>query len=254
MDKAKKALGVVILAAGKGTRMQNPAKAKVLFQLNGRAMIDYVVDQALQLQPERIVAVVGYRKEEVKAHLQDRYGERVEFADQDEQLGTGHAVQQTQDLLGDFTGPLLILSGDVPLLRPATLENFYAAHRAKSAIASVLSADIDNPDGYGRILRADDGSFQAIVEHKDADAEQRRILEFNSGIYLVEARHLYQALAQVSSDNAQNELYLTDIIAIIRAAGGAVQAWRAADWRELIGINTKAQLDASEERLRRYDG
>jgi len=240
---------VVVLAAGKGTRMNNPHKAKVMFELSGVPMIQYVVRQALSLAPTRVVVVVGFQKESVMEYLQQQFGNNVEFAHQDQQLGTGHAVRQAESALQGFEGNVLILSGDVPLLRRETLRAFVASHHAAQATVSVLSVDTPDPAGYGRIVRNSTGEFERIVEHKDASEEQRRISEINSGIYVVGAASLFTALSRVSNSNAQGEYYLTDIISILRAEGETVVAWKGASFEEVQGVNTLEQLEQAQEVL-----
>jgi UDP-N-acetylglucosamine diphosphorylase/glucosamine-1-phosphate N-acetyltransferase len=265
------ALAVVILAAGKGTRMNNPNKAKVMFELSGVPMIDYVVKQALALSPRHIVTVVGFQKQSVVEHLSAAFSEQVQsgtlvFAHQDQQLGTGHAVQQAESALRDFHGSVLILSGDVPLLQDSTLRAFAAAHASSGAAATVLSVLLPDATGYGRIVRntsdnkSRNGAFERIVEHKDASEAEREIREINSGIYLVDAQKLFAALRNVSNANAQGEFYLTDIIGILRAQGAdsadgtenlasIVVAWQTNAFHEVQGINTIAQLAEAQATL-----
>ncbi len=240
-------LAVIILAAGKGTRMNNPNKAKVMFELSGKPMIDYVVQQAESLAPERVIAVVGFQKESVMEYLSTAFPGRLEYAHQDTQLGTGHAVQQAEALLSAFAGNVLILSGDVPLLRAETLHAFANAHGASNSAVSVLSVDAPNPTGYGRIVRAND-DFERIVEHKDASEAERAITEINSGIYLVRSGELFSALREVSNTNVQGEYYLTDIISILRGRGESVSAWKCDAFAEVLGVNTVEQL-ADAQRL-----
>lgn len=239
-------LAVVILAAGKGTRMNNPGKAKVMFELAGVPMIDYVVRQALSLDAQHIVVVVGYEKHSIMEHLSVVFPGHVQFASQDVQLGTGHAVMQAHSALSSFTGNVLILSGDVPLLRAATLQAFAEAHSNSGAALSVLTVEAADPTGYGRIIRNSSGQFERIVEHKDASEQERSIREINTGIYLVDANALFDALTGVSNHNAQGEYYLTDIVAILRAQGAAVHAAIADAFGEVQGINTVEQLAAAE--------
>lgn len=242
-------LAVVVLAAGKGTRMSNPGKAKVMFTLSGVPMIDYVIRQAMALQAEPIVAVVGYEKQGVIHYLSTTFPQRVLFAEQNEQLGTGHAVAQTRAALAGYTGNVLILSGDVPLLRADTLRAFAESHEQHNAVLSVLAVEAANPTGYGRIVCNADGQFERIVEHKDATEQERAIRDINSGIYIVQAQHLFSALEQVQNNNAQGEYYLTDIVDILRRQGKTVHAWRSTAFGEVQGINTVEQLAAAEEYL-----
>jgi UDP-N-acetylglucosamine diphosphorylase/glucosamine-1-phosphate N-acetyltransferase len=247
-------LAVVILAAGKGTRMNNPNKAKVMFELSGEPMIDYVVRQAESLQPTKIVAVVGFQKESVMEHLSMAFHNLCEqnvlhYAHQDQQLGTGHAVMQAESALQGFSGNVLILSGDVPLLRAETLRAFANAHKASNSAVSVLSVEQPNPTGYGRIVRRVNGDVERIVEQKDANEQERTISEINSGIYLVKAESLFTALKQVSNGNAQGEYYLTDIVSILRTRGEGVAAWKSEAFEEVQGVNTVEQLEEVERVL-----
>lgn len=247
-------LAVVILAAGKGTRMNNPNKAKVMFELSGESMIDYVVRQAESLHPLKIVAVVGFQKESVMEHLSQAFSELrtrkiLDYAHQDQQLGTGHAVMQAESALQGFSGNVLILSGDVPLLRAETLRAFANAHEASNNAVSVLSVEQPNPTGYGRIVRLPNGDFERIVEQKDASEQERTISEINSGIYLVKAKSLFAALKQVSNGNAQGEYYLTDIVSILRTSGEGVSAWKSEAFEEVQGVNTVEQLEEVERAL-----
>lgn len=242
-------LAVVVLAAGKGTRMNNPGKAKVMFTLSGVPMIDYVIRQAIALHAEPIVAVVGYEKQGVVHYLSSTFPQRVVFAEQNEQLGTGHAVAQAQKALAGCTGNILILSGDVPLLRADTLRAFAESHEQHKAVLSVLAVEAADPTGYGRIVRDANGQFERIVEHKDATEQERAICDINSGIYIVQAQHLFLALEQVQNKNAQGEYYLTDIVDILRKQGHSVHAWRSTAFGEVQGINTVEQLAAAEEYL-----
>jgi UDP-N-acetylglucosamine diphosphorylase/glucosamine-1-phosphate N-acetyltransferase len=246
-------LAVVILAAGKGTRMNNPDKAKVMFELSGVPMIEYVVRQAESLAPERMVAVVGFQNESVMAHIDQCVASQVvsqiEYAHQAQQLGTGHAVMQAEHALAGFDGDVLILSGDVPLLRAETLRAFADAHQTSNAAVSVLSVNAPNPTGYGRIVRNTHNEFERIVEQKDASEAERAITEINSGIYLVDAKVLFSALHKVSNGNAQGEYYLTDIVSILRISGEAVSAWKSTAFDEVQGVNTVEQLHAAQRLL-----
>lgn len=242
-------LAVVILAAGKGTRMNNPDKAKVMFEVSGVPIIDYVVRQALALKPQQIIVVVGFQKHSVITYLQQQFPGKLTFVIQEEQLGTGHAVLQTQPVLLNFTGNIVILSGDVPLLQSRTLTMLHKAHESACAAITVLSVTSPDPTGYGRIIRKPDGEFERIIEQKDATDTERRITEINSGIYIVYAPRLFNALAQISNTNVQKEYYLTDIVAIARDQGDTVIAWKGDVFEEVHGINTPEQLEQAEEIL-----
>ncbi len=201
----------LILAAGKGKRMKDPSLPKVMYKVNGKPMIHYVVDLAKRIGSLSVIAVVGNRREIVMEYLREAFGDEVVFAIQEEQLGTGHAVLQTEQILSDFDGEVFVLSGDVPLLTEKTLYRLIDAHYNSNAVATVLTARIDDPTGYGRIVRLPDGSVDCIVEEKDASPEQKRINEINSGIYLFHRKALFEALHYIKSDNSQHEYYLTDV-------------------------------------------
>jgi UDP-N-acetylglucosamine diphosphorylase/glucosamine-1-phosphate N-acetyltransferase len=243
----KQDFSIVILAAGKGKRMNNPELPKVLVELRAKPLIKYVIETSLGLGPERIITIVGHHKEKVIEYLDGIYGGRIEYAEQNEQLGTGHAVDQTKDIFKDAVTNLLILSGDVPLIRPETLKKFLAEYFGSGADLSVLTADTDNPKGYGRIVRDPDGNFLKIVEEKDASEEVREIKEFNSGVYLVKSLLLFAALGKVSNNNAQGEYYLTDIIEILKNEGHKVIASKLANDKELLGINSYENLMEMEK-------
>lgn len=239
-------LATVILAAGKGTRMKSP-RPKVLYELAGKTMIRRVVETAAVTGSSRIVVVVGYQREEVIASLDKVPG--LEFAEQLEQLGTGHAVMMTSEKLVDFDGDVLILCGDVPLTRPKTMHNFFAKHRESNAQCTVLTAVLDDPARYGRIIRDEHGEVERIVEYRDADEDQRRIREINTGIWCFDARTLFSALRRIDTDNDQNEYYLTDTLEIIRRDGGKIGAVILDDMIEAAGVNSQQQLAELEQAL-----
>ena len=245
MNSDKQKLATVILAAGKGTRMKNPSMAKVMAELAGKPLIGHVADMTRRLGSDLDVAVVGYKKEAVIEYLSANY-DNIEFAEQTEQLGTGHAVDQAGSVLGDFDGNVLILCGDVPLLTAETLEKFIDAHSSDAADVSVLSTIVDDPTGYGRIIRNKDGAFTKITEQKDASEEEKLVKEINSGVYVLSAAKLFSSLKQVSNSNAQGEYYLTDIISILRDKGATVRAFAGATFDELQGINSPEDLKRAE--------
>lgn len=212
-------LAAVILAAGKGTRMKS-ALPKVLHAVAGKPMVTFPVDVARKLGCHPTVLVVGHGAEAVKDELA---GSAASFALQAEQLGTGHALLCAREALRDFSGTLLLLCGDVPLLREETLERLITEHRTNRAAVTVLTAELADPFGYGRILREGD-QVLGIVEEKDASREQKAIREINTGIYAFEAPFVFEALAGVDCDNAQREYYLTDVLAAARTAGRRVGA------------------------------
>jgi UDP-N-acetylglucosamine diphosphorylase/glucosamine-1-phosphate N-acetyltransferase len=246
-------LAFIIMAAGKGTRMNNPGMAKVMYPVEGRPMVEHVVDGALAAGAGTVIVVVGWQKESVIAHLHAT-GQRAVCVEQAPQLGTGHAVMQAEQFLTGFTGDVVVLSGDVPLLLPETVRALIAHHRQTGAAATVLTALPPDPTGYGRIIRDEKGGVEAIVEQKDATPEQREIREINSGIYVFRAGPLFEGLRTLRPDNAQQEYYLTDVIGILRARGFPVSALAAADPREILGVNTPAQLEEIQELMRRRKG
>ena len=229
---------VVVLAAGKGTRMKS-ADPKVLHPAGGLPLIEHVLRTADSLQPATTVVVVGHQAERVKDGLRKRLGLR--FALQAQQLGTGHALLQAEPHLAGAAGTVVLLSGDVPLLRPATLASLLEVHRARGAAATVLTARVQGPHEYGRIVR-EDGRIAAIVEHKDATPAQRAIDEINSGIYAFALEPLFAALKSIGASNAQGEYYLPDLVGIYRAQGRAVEAVLLEDSREILGVNSRREL------------
>jgi UDP-N-acetylglucosamine diphosphorylase/glucosamine-1-phosphate N-acetyltransferase len=243
-------LAVVIMAAGKGTRMNNPGMAKVMYTVDGKPMVEHVVDTALAAGADRVILIVGWQSNSVIAHM-GAIGKGVLCVLQSPQLGTGHAVMQAERALAGFSGDVVVLSGDVPLLLPETVISLVRHHRKTGAVATVLTAIMDDPTGYGRVLRTPDGSVDAIVEQKDASPEQKGIREINSGIYVFRAAQLFEGLGRLRPDNAQKEYYLTDVIGHLRSGGLPVEALPVADAREVQGVNTPAQLEEIQELMRR---
>ncbi len=243
------ALAIIIMAAGKGTRMHSDLP-KVLHQANGRSLIDHVLDTASSLLPEEIVLIVGHQAELVKKAVA-RY--QVTLALQEPQLGTGHAVMQAGAKLRDFQGEVLILSGDAPLVKTTTLQELISFHRSTHAAATVLTAVLDDPDGYGRIIRQQNSDcVLKIIEQKDAAAENLAVREINSGVYVFNARLLFEALGQINTNNAQKEYYLTDVFSICFANGERVCAWKTDNPDEILGINTPEQLNTAERLLQQH--
>lgn len=239
-------LAAVILAAGKGTRMKS-SRAKVLHQVAGRPMVLHPVRTARALGCAPVVLVIGHQGEEVRQALA---GEPVRFAEQSEQLGTGHALLCAQNELSGFAGDLLLLCGDVPLIRRQTLERLLAFHRTQAAAVTVLTAEMADPHGYGRIVR-DGEEVLRIVEEKDAAAREKSIREVNTGIYVFAAPFVFQALQGVGRENAQGEYYLTDVVAAARSQGRKVRGLPAADPAETMGINDRVHLAEAERIMRR---
>lgn len=239
-------LTTVILAAGKGTRMKS-SLPKVLHKAGGKAMLAHVLAAAKEAGAVRNIVVVGFGGETVEKALA---GE-ADFVTQEEQLGTGHAVLQAEPLLHEEKGTVLVLCGDTPLLTGKLLKKLAKEHAAAGAKATVLTAVMPDATGYGRIIRAADGTVERIVEHKDATEEERNVREVNSGIYCFEAPDLFAALHEVKNDNAQGEYYLPDVLEILRKKGEKIFAATADDYEETLGVNSRAQLAASEKILRR---
>ena len=239
-------LVTVILAAGKGTRMKSRLP-KVLHKAGGKAMVQHVLDAAKAAGAKRNIIVTGFGGDMVREAL----GAQAEFVEQKEQLGTGHAVQQTADLLAGETGTVMVLCGDTPLLTGSLLKKLYDEHTAARAKATVLTAIMPDATGYGRIIRLADGSVAKIVEHKDATEAEREVKEVNSGIYCFDARALFESLKQVTNDNAQGEYYLPDVLEILKKQGEKIWAVAADDYESTLGINSRLQLAGAEKILRR---
>jgi len=236
---------VVILAAGEGTRMKS-ATPKVLHPVAGRSLVGHVIEAAATLEPRHLVVVVGHGRDEVCAHIEEIAPWAITVV-QEEQNGTGHAVRiALADLdergIATDDGPVVVLTGDTPLLTGRTLVGLLLEHESTGASATVLTARLARPDGYGRIVREPDGSVGAIVEDKDASDEQRRIDEINSGMYAFVADHLGRSLGRITTDNAQGEEYLTDVVGLLRADGEVVSASLCADADEILGVNDRVQL------------
>ena len=238
----------IILAAGEGKRMRS-ALPKVLHEIGGRSLVGHAVAAAGVLSAQRLVVVVGHGREAVTDHLA-RIAPDALVAVQDQQLGTGHAVQCALAEAGDVTGGTVVVTyGDVPLLEGRTLAALVAQHEGDGNAVTVLTALVADPTGYGRILRSADGSIEAIIEHRDATDAQRAIGEINSGIYAFRGSVLVDALARLSPDNDQGELYLTDVLALARAAGGRVAALVTDDVWQTEGVNDRVQLAAMRREL-----
>lgn len=233
-------IAVVILTAGIGKRMRS-AKHKVLHELCDRPMISFILDTAKRLNPAKIVAVVGHQAQTVVSVL----GSGIQIVSQEEQLGTGHALILAKSALASFSGPILVLPGDTPLLRDTTLAKLVKLHERKGAAATVLTAEVENPYGYGRVISGTDGSVTRIVEEKDASPAERRIKTINGGVYCFQGEKLFQALERVSTDNKQGEYYLTDVIGIFNKDGERVVA-AYADEQEIIGVNSRMDLSRAE--------
>ena len=238
-------IDVVILAAGLGTRMKS-ATVKVLHRAGGRPIVDYVLDLAGQVSSRAPVVVVGHQREAVEASI----GDRARFAFQEQQLGTGHAVLQAAPHVTPG-GRVLILSGDVPLTRPETLKRLIAEHERAENAVTLLAMKLDQPGMYGRVVRDENGAVQRIVEARDASADELKIDEVNAGVYLFETDVLLENLRTLSTDNAQGEYYLTDLLATLRKAGKRVGAVVIDDPVEALGVNSRAELATVEGEIQR---
>src|SRR5947207_2141867 len=235
-----------MLAAGLGTRMKSKT-VKILHRAAGRPIIDYVLDIAREVSNHPPVMVIGHQKEAV----QQSVGDRARFAIQEQQLGTGHAVLQAADALKNGGKKVLILSGDVPLTRVETLRRLLEQHEREQNALTLLSMAPDDPAMYGRIVRNAGGAVERIVEFKDASSAEKKIGEVNAGIYVFNAADLFDNLRGLSTNNAQGEYYLTDLIAILRNSGKRVGAVVAPDPIEAVGVNSRAELAAVEAEIQR---
>jgi len=226
-------------------------RAKVLHEIGGSPVISYVVRAAQALEPRSIIVIVGHQAEEVERAVLAEVGELASFVVQEKQRGTGDAVESARSVLENSDSVVLVLSGDVPMIRVETLKKFIEHHNNTGAACSILSVRLENPTGYGRIIRDDSGTFQKIVEQRDASDEQRQVREINSGIYCFEAKDLFRALRKIEPKNDQGEYYLTDVAEIILASGRTVSVYVNNDAREVSGINTRAELAEFENLVRR---
>jgi bifunctional UDP-N-acetylglucosamine pyrophosphorylase/glucosamine-1-phosphate N-acetyltransferase len=238
---------VVVLAAGEGTRMKS-ATPKVLHTIAGRSLLGHVLHAVSPLNPAATRVVVGSGREEVEAHIA-AIAPGVTTVFQEHRGGTGHATQLALAGL-NATGNILILAGDTPLLTTQSLAALVEAHSAGGFSASVLTAEHPDPTGYGRIIRGDDGSLLRIVEERDADEFEKDIEEINSGVYVFDGAKLASAIGKLRNDNSQGELYLTDVIEILRNEGGAISALCIDDFTETLGVNDRVQLAESAALLR----
>lgn len=235
----------IIMAAGKGTRMKSN-KSKLVHEIYGKSLVRRVVEVAEKIGSDEIIAVVGHLREQVQEVL----GDTVKYAYQDELLGTGHAVMQARKYLEGKKGKVVILYGDVPILRPETLKNLVSKSIKNKEYATLLTAKYENPTGYGRIIRDEGGNIKAIVEEKDADPLQKKIKEINSGIYCFDIEELLKALKKVNNNNAQGEYYLTDVIKIMNDDGLKTGAVIVEDNTEILGVNDRSQLELLTRVLR----
>ncbi|PYI50217.1 bifunctional UDP-N-acetylglucosamine diphosphorylase/glucosamine-1-phosphate N-acetyltransferase GlmU [Paenibacillus flagellatus] len=235
----------VVLAAGQGKRMKSKLY-KVLHPVCGKPMVGHVLDVLDAVRADRKVVIVGHGAEAVQSYV----GDRAEFALQAEQLGTGHAVLMAAPMLEGEDGITVVICGDTPLIRPESIEAMIRLHREQGAAATLMSAKLESPQGYGRIIRNGQGHVEKIVEQKDCTPEQDAIDEINAGTYVFDNRKLFAALSQVTNDNAQNEYYFTDVIGILRGQGEKVLGYCTTDASEWIGVNDRIALSEAEKYMR----
>ncbi|WP_404996542.1 bifunctional UDP-N-acetylglucosamine diphosphorylase/glucosamine-1-phosphate N-acetyltransferase GlmU [Caldifermentibacillus hisashii] len=228
---------VIVLAAGQGTRMKSKLY-KVLHPVCGKPMVRHVIDELKQIGADQIITVVGHGADEVKNELKDDS----EFVLQEQQLGTAHAVMQARDLLQDKEGLTLVVCGDTPLLKADTIKAMIDYHINNHSKATILTAVAEDPTGYGRVIRNEQGYVEKIVEHKDASDEEKAVKEINAGTYCFDNASLFHALQKVTNNNAQNEYYLPDVIGILKDAGQTVTAFKTNDFTEIFGINDRVAL------------
>jgi bifunctional UDP-N-acetylglucosamine pyrophosphorylase/glucosamine-1-phosphate N-acetyltransferase len=237
----------VILAAGKGTRMKSDLP-KVMHEVCGEPMLAHVVRACREAGCDRLICVIGHGAEMVRAAFPD---DDIDWVEQTEQLGTGHAVMVASDLLKELSGPVLVLAGDGPLIQGRTLKDILAAHRKNQAASTLATCILDNPGSYGRVVRDDKGQVLSIVEFLDADEQQRKIKEVNVSIYCFDAKRLAEVLGRLTNQNAKGEYYLTDTLGLLRDAGYAVEAVAAVPPAEVLSINDRLQLAEVDELLQR---
>lgn len=239
-------LSVIVLAAGKGTRMRSE-QAKVLHEVLFKPMLHHVLDAVAPLSPKRSVVVVGHQEERVRESLR---GYDVEIVTQREQLGTGHAVHMAEEAIPESDGVVLILCGDTPLITTSSLQEMYTKHVAERAQLTLMTTVLEEPKGYGRII-SDSESISAIVEEKEASEVQKKITEVNAGIYLVNRSFLFEALATVTPENSQGEFYLTDIVEYGVATGRKIRKSVNSEPIQVLGVNSKVELGAAHRFLQR---
>ncbi|WP_394220108.1 bifunctional UDP-N-acetylglucosamine diphosphorylase/glucosamine-1-phosphate N-acetyltransferase GlmU [Halobacillus trueperi] len=235
----------VVLAAGQGTRMKSKLY-KVLHPVCGKPMVQHVVDQLNTLDLQELITVVGFGAEKV----QEQLGEDSHYVIQEEQLGTGHAVLQADDILADKEGTTVVVCGDTPLLTGETLQKLLDHHDAEGAKATVLTAHAEDPHGYGRVIRGGNGQVERIVEQKDASDEEQAIQEINTGTYCFDNAMLFDALKNVSNDNVQGEYYLPDVIEILKGQGETISAYQTPEFSESLGVNDRVALSKAEKLMK----
>ncbi|MBQ3048872.1 MAG: NTP transferase domain-containing protein [Oscillospiraceae bacterium] len=237
----------IILAAGKGKRLHSEqfSLPKVLRQANGRPLLGYVTDSISFIDKKDTIIVVGYKREQVIEQVPG-----YTFAVQDEQLGTGHAVNMARDILEGYRGPVLVCYGDMPLFTPDTYKNALLTHESAGADCTIITGVTDDKLAYGRIIRDEEGKFVTVVEDRDCTPEQKLIKELNIGIYVFNSEKLFEALGNLRNNNAQGEYYLTDAPELIRKNGGKIETYTINDGKQLLGVNTPEELEKCEAILK----
>ncbi|HEX9749761.1 MAG TPA: NTP transferase domain-containing protein [candidate division Zixibacteria bacterium] len=241
-DQTNAPVAAVVLAAGLGKRM-GVETPKVMLHWHGKPLVRWVVTALRGAGIGKIIMVIGHHGELVEREF---FADPVEFVWQQERLGTAHAVRQAEGVLRLFRGHVLVALGDVPRLTGRTVASLIAAHLKEDAAATILTAEVPDPTGYGRVVRAEDGSVERIVEHRDADETTRAIREINAGLMCFRCEGLWQLLSRVEANNAQKEFYLTDAIGLLREEGRKVVAHRTANYLEVFGVNTPEELRSLE--------
>jgi len=245
----EKSLAAVVLAAGKGARLNSPL-AKVLQPLAGHPLLHHVLCALEPLNPDLLIAVVGHQADQVKNAFQNDWP-KLEFATQEEQLGTGHAALQAEDAIKDFQGDLLVVCGDMPFVSSRSLQRL-VDERRKGPACVVMTFKGGENDDFGRIIRTAEGDLERIVEHKDATTKEKKVDEFNAGVYCFQKALLFEALKKLDASNAQNEYYLTDTIEWLKRRGNIVSALMIEDAREAFGINSQEDLKRAEQIAKDY--
>lgn len=246
MGTRGRGLAAIVLAAGKGKRMESDLP-KVLHEIAGKPMVRHLLATLERIDIEKTIVVVGHQAQRVMDCLASP---NIVFVRQGELLGTGHAVSMTEYELSDFSGDVIVLVGDIPLLRAETIRGLLSEHRRKDAAGTVLTADFPDPTGYGRVLRGEDGAILRIVEHKDATEEERKVAEINTGTFVFKKIPLFEALRKIKNDNRQGEYYLTDVMKVLVDSGMPTAGYRVADYRETLGINSAEELKFVEAVLK----
>src|SRR5699024_56068 len=236
----------VILAAGQGTRMKSKLY-KVLHPVLGRPMVQHVIEQLKTVKLDKMITIVGHGAEKVSEHI----GNDSQMVLQEEQLGTGQAVLQAEDLLKDKDGTTIVVCGDTPLITGETYQALFAHHEQEDAMATVLTAKAPDPSGYGRVIRNDRNEVERIVEHKDAVGSELQVDEINTGTYCFDNKALFEALHHVSNDNVQGEYYLPDVIGILQSRNEKVSAFQTSDFEETLGINDRVALAQAEKTMKK---